>query len=426
VKKILAAALAVVLGAAAAALPARQKAADPLEHLARLYEDSRYFELRDALALIKDNHSIDTEFFQGAVDQVFNRLDSAVSRLRSYLRATEKSPTRMLSKEAWVLLADAFRRLGRYREAAEARREILDRFGPILDDEERANCENQVELWSALAGIPPLKVEIEKDTTIRMTKRHFPVRVGNRIFFVGHDTGSNLSILYKSVADELSIAIYGPAIKIQTGTGKWIDGRTGVVPEMKLDSIVVRNVVFLVLPDEFFPSAKARFGVDRRGLLGAPVLEAFKEIIETKDGNLIIPARPRPRPVENMCFSGFMPVVEVRHRGARLSLCLDTGSSATFLYPPFFRRYKGEIRARSRLRESTMGGVGSSRIVAVHVLDEFAFRAGGKDVSLRKVMVQTQETHTDSRYFYGTLGIDILSQCARMTFNFESMSFILE
>ena len=147
----------------------------------------------------------------------------------------------MMAKEAWVLLADAFRRAGRYREAGEARREILDRFGPVLSQEERTNCENQIGLWSALADIPPQEVEVGEGTTIRMTNRQFPVRVKNRTFFVGYDTGANLSVLYKSIADELGVAIYGPAIKIQSGTGQWIDGRTGVVPEMRLGSIIIRN-----------------------------------------------------------------------------------------------------------------------------------------------------------------------------------------
>lgn len=425
-RKALPAALILVLTAAASAGLGQRKGADPLEGLVRLYKDSRYFELRDAVAQMEDPTSLEMEFFRGAVDEVFNRLDSAVSRLRSYLRSAEKGPARMMNKEAWVLLADAYRRSGRYREAGEARQEILDRFGPVLRQEEKTNCENQVGLWSALADIPPQEVEVGEDTKIRMTNRQFPVRVKDRSFFVGYDTGANLSVLYKSIADELGVAIYGPAIKIQSGTGQWIDGRTGVVPEMRLGSIIIRNAVFLVLPDELFPSAAARFGVDRRGLLGAPILEGFKEFTETKSGHLIIPASPRPRSDQNMCFSGFMPVVQVLFRGARLSLSLDTGSSATHLYPPFFRRYRGEIASRSPLRKSTMGSVGSSVTVPIHVLDEFGFQAGGKALSLRKIAVHTEVTHTDTRYLHGSLGLDILTQCSRMTLNFESMSFILE
>ena len=54
-----------------------------LQRLARLYEDSRYFELRDALALLRDDPAPDLEFFRATVDQVFNRLEPAISRLRT-------------------------------------------------------------------------------------------------------------------------------------------------------------------------------------------------------------------------------------------------------------------------------------------------------------------------------------------------------
>jgi hypothetical protein len=424
VKKFPAAAAVFALLGALAGASVRPKT--DLERLARLYEDSRYFELRDALAPLKDDPSPDLEFFRGAVDQVFNRLGPAVSCLQRFLAAAENGPARMLTKEAWALLGDAYRRLGRYRQAAAAFRTVLDRFGPVLDDDERANFEDQATLWASLAGVPPQSVEIAEDTAIRMTRRHIPVRVGRRQFLVGYDTGANLSVLYESMAGELGIPLHGPAIKVQTGTGRWVEGRAGVLPELRLGSILIRHMVVLVLPDRLFPPAKDRSGVDRRGLLGAPVLEAFGEFTETADGEFLVPARPHPRPTENMCFSGFMPVVEAVHRGNRIRLCLDTGATTTVLYLPFYNRHRGEINARSRPRETTVGGVGASRTVTVRILDEFDFRAGGKDLALRRVMVQTEETHLDTRYFHGTLGVDLLSHCSRMTLNFVSMSFVLE
>ncbi|MEN6311193.1 MAG: retropepsin-like aspartic protease, partial [Acidobacteriota bacterium] len=328
-KRALVVALALSFSAAAPAVADRQTAANPMDRLARLYEDHRHFELRDALARIKNWPSIDREFFRGAVDQAFNRLDPAVLRLRNYLQATEDRPGRMLAKEAWALLADAFCRLGRYREGAEAWRRILDRFGDALDDDERAGCESQFALWSALSGVAPQSVDVEADTTIRMKNRQFPVSVGDRVFYVGYDTGASLSVLYESAANELGVRIYGPPVRIQTGTGAWIEGRIAVVPEMRLGAIVIRNAVFFVLQDKLFARASARSGADRRGLLGMPVLAAFKEFTETRQGELIIPSHPAPRPRQNMCISGFLPVVEALRRGTRLSFCLDTGSAAT-------------------------------------------------------------------------------------------------
>jgi hypothetical protein len=423
-KKILAIAL-VCAGLSPPAAPSGRPAVD-LKRLARLYEEGSYFDLRDALAAFGEVGPPDLEFFRGAVDQIFNRLDIAATRLRRYLAATERDPNPRLAKEAWILLADAHRRRGLYREAAEAFRKILGRFGPLIDGEEKAGYANQAELWASLADVPPPDVEIRDDAAIKMSGRRLPVRVGAVEFFADYDTGSNMSVLYESLATELDVPRYGPDVRIQTSTGLWIRGRAGVLPELRLGPIVIRNVLVLVLPDRFFPPASSRAGGAVRGLLGAPVLEALGEFTETAAGEFLVPARPGRRSEENMCFSGYMPVVEAVHRGKRIRLCLDTGATATVLYLPFYRRHRGEINARSRERPTTVGGVGTTRRILVRLLDEFDFRAGGKDLALKKVIVQTEGTHTDTRYFHGVLGTDLLALCSRMTLNFRSMSFVLE
>lgn len=425
-KEVLAVFLSAVLAAVALAVPVPHNADNPLAHLVRLYENLRFFELREAVAGMADNRAVAMEFFRGAVAVAFNRLEPAVEALRDYLEAAADLTPRSLTRESLTLLAEAYSRQGRYGDAARAHRLILERFSAGLDRAHKAHFEDQYNLWSALAGTPPQTIELGNGATIRMTNRYFPARIGDREYLVGTDTGSNVSVIYESLANEQSIPLVGRDIKVQTVTGKTIIGRAGVVREIRIGPIVVRNVVVLVLPDSFFRSSSPRTGVERRALLGMPVLAALGELTETRAGDLIIPARPAHRSAGNMCFFGSMPVVEVLHRGTRLSLCLDTGSPTTYLYPPFFRRYRGEIQARSRPRVSLLHGVGNERSVEIRILDRFAFETDGRSVAMDKVPVQTVVTHADSRRFFGTLGTDVLRKCRRMTVNFESMSFILE
>lgn len=412
---------------AQASLGRPQGADSPYSHLERLYKDHRYFELRDAVQSTKDGPLPELEFYKGAVDDVFNRPESAVAQLRKYLEAGQSAGgDRPLAKEAWVLLADAHVRLGQYRKAAEAQRVILERFGTGLDAGEKTNHESQSILWSALADVPPQTVEVPGALDIAMENRHFPVRIGDRVFYFAYDTGASLSVLYQSAVDELGFALLAQGAKIQSGTGKWVDSRLTVVPELRLGQAVIRNAAFLVLPDDFFRVWQVRPGIVRQGLIGAPILTALKEITETGDGHLIVPVSPRPRPVENMCFYGTKPITEVVHRGGRLQFFVDTGSQRTFLYPPFFRRFQKEIELRSKPVPVKMGGVGSERTVVMHILDEFAFQAGGRDLAINKVNVHTEVTHSITNIFDGTLGRDVLTQCSRMTLNFKSMSFVLE
>jgi hypothetical protein len=418
--------LIILLAALAASATGRSGSDHPVSRLLTLYAGGRYFELRDTLAGMTGNPFPEIEFFRAAADNAFNRLDSAVRRIGDYLAGESPDSPRPLAKEAWILLADTYRRSGRYRESAEAQRTILDRFGNELSLSEKATRENQYNVWTVLSDVPAQSVEFAGDSVIRMESRHLPVRVADRIFYAAADTGCNLSVLYESLAVELGLNILEPGIAIQSGTGKWIDGRMAVLPEMRLGEVLIRNAVFLVLPDEFFPIHPVRPGFVRRALLGAPILVALKEVTETRDGFWIIPDAPPPRAEQNMCLFGFLPLVEVAHRGERMPFCLDTGSTATFLHPPYFQRYRAEIRARSRLRKTTMGGVGDERTVKIHFLDVFDFRAGGRSLSFKKVTVHTQVTHSSTGEFFGTLGRDLFNQCSRMTLNFVSMSFILE
>ncbi|MCK7525650.1 MAG: retropepsin-like domain-containing protein [Ignavibacteriales bacterium] len=77
-------------------------------------------------------------------------------------------------------------------------------------------------------------------------------------------------MLYESMAGELGVPLHGPAIKVLTGAGRWVEGRAGVLPEMRLGSILIRHMVVLVLPDRLFPPAKDRSGVDRREFWARP------------------------------------------------------------------------------------------------------------------------------------------------------------
>jgi hypothetical protein len=425
-KKIFIAALSLFFAAGGPPVSGRQENADPIEGLLRLYQAHRYFELHEALAGMKERDRPGMAFFRAVDASTGNKPDEAIAGFLAYLQGEPDDSPRPLAREALSNLADSYRRSGQYRKAGEAYRLALERFGGELEASERTNYESQAALWSSVADVSPQEVRILKDSDIPMEKRSFPIRVKDADVFVWYDTGASLSVLYESAARDLGCVLRGSGMKIQSGNGRWIESQLTVVPEIRLGNAVVRNAVFLVLPDSFFPVRQIRPGIERRGLIGAPILFALREFAETKDGRLLIPAAPRPRSFQNMRLFGFRPLVEVLHRKDRLSLCLDTGSAQTFLYPPFFRRYRKDIESRSKLREVTIGSVGGGRKVAAHVLDEFAFLVGGLDVHLSKITVHTEDTHTDSALFDGVLGLDVLARCSRMIFNFESMSFVLE
>jgi len=420
-KRIFIAALSLFFAAGGPPVSGRQENADPVEGLLRLYKGHRYFELHETLGGLKNPDGAELAFFRAVDASTGNRLGEAIDGFMAYLRGKPTDPSKRLAKEAWSSLADSYRRAGQYREAGETYRLLLERFGGDLEASERTNYESQSVLWSALADVSPQEVRILKESDIPMEKRSFPVRIGNKDIFVWHDTGSTLSVLYESAAKDLGCPLRSSGMKIQSAGGQWIESRVTVVPELRLGNAVVRNALFLVLPDSFFPVRSVRPGVERRGLIGAPILIALKEFIETKDGRLLIPAAPRPRSsfAEALRASDVSLIAEVKRaspsRGP-IRPGLEVG--------PLVRAYEAAgARAVSVLTEEDhfLGGPDDLRAAAAvtqlpllrkdFIVDEYQIheaRAWGADaVLLIAALLSDEELHRFARLAV-ELGLDVL------------------
>jgi hypothetical protein len=95
--------------------------------------------------------SPEMEFYRGAVDDFFNRLDSAVAHLWNYLEGGAASGFDLpLAQEAYTLLRDAYGRAGQYRKTAEIRRLVLERYRTGVDAGKETNRSSQSAIWSAL------------------------------------------------------------------------------------------------------------------------------------------------------------------------------------------------------------------------------------------------------------------------------------
>ncbi|HYA48120.1 MAG TPA: hypothetical protein VEG35_00355, partial [Burkholderiales bacterium] len=69
---------ALVAAAPAAGPSSRERSFDDLD---RLYREGRFFELRDAVAGRSGIASPSLDFYRGAVDLAFNRVESGIARL---------------------------------------------------------------------------------------------------------------------------------------------------------------------------------------------------------------------------------------------------------------------------------------------------------------------------------------------------------
>ena len=396
-----------------------------LEELQTAYEKKHYFDLRDALRQYDDLSSIMLSYYRGVADNKFNRLESSIEHLRTFIRHTEEHTDLDRIIDCWEILGDDYTKAFRYKEAAEAYRTILDRFGDRLDADKRADMENYVRIFDALSDIPPQTAVIEADTRIELLDGgYIPLRINGQEARLGLDTGANISFIMRSLAEKIDIQIIDADVDIHNVAGQIILADLGVAAEMEIGHAVLRDVIFLVFDDKdlYFEQADLQI----IGAIGFPAVSSLKEITFHRMDALTIPSVPCAATHLNLCLDDLTPVIAGLYRGRRHAFCLDTGASRSVLYLPFFRAYEMKLKAQYPLGSNRQQGLGGFRDIPAYIMKDVVLSFAGEDAIFHELPVLTDVTTDDSHYFFGNIGRDLLHQFDTMTLSFESMSVVFE
>ncbi len=176
---------------------------------------------------------------------------------------------------------------------------------------------------------------------------------------------------------------------------------------------------FLVLPDNQPPFNEQSPG--SRGLLGIPVLLAFERFAWGTDKKFEIgpESSKQSAPHADLCFDGNHPVVQVQYGNRTLSFTLDTGATNTDLYPPFAAAFPELISSAVKTDTYKMEGVGGAKYMEAATLESLKFSIGGFPLTLKPAGILLKPTTDSSKFFAGNLGIDLLQQARKTTFDFK-------
>ncbi len=154
------------------------------------------------------------------------------------------------------------------------------------------------------------------------------------------DSGAVLSIISERLAASLPVKRLGPFEGTFFGLlGEPIQVHFGLLEQLELGEIVIRNVPVAIMPD-----AKMRFLISKSEqreyridfLLGSNLLKEFRIELDFGSHHVtfhkLTAADRRPDPEQNLFFHGFRPHVRgaINRRGWFIFI-LDTGSEITFL-----------------------------------------------------------------------------------------------
>jgi len=379
--------------------------------LKALYDSRRWFELRDSVA--KGGASL---FYQGAVACAFNDLHRCEKKLGAVIKSHPKSDDAF---QAHDVLANVYLRQGKYREALAQ----VDALLAVRPGDSDALGDRP--LLAALGEFPDQEVARRRSTTLQL-QDGLPVSIHGLKATYWFDTGAELSILSESEAKRFGLRVQAVPTKMGVSTGAMIDFQLAVADEVSIGSFRLRDVAFLVFPDDQPPFNEGTPG--SRGLVGLPVLLAFQRFAWRADRKFEIVSKSLSRSLAHadLCFDGKTPVTQIQYENRSLAFTLDTGATNTDLNPPFAAAFPELIRTAAKTDSYKMEGVGSIKYLDAAILPSVHFSIGGFPVVLTHGDVLLTQGVAGKKFFYGNLGNDLLHQAPKTTFDFKAMTLTLQ
>jgi clan AA aspartic protease (TIGR02281 family) len=305
----------------------------------------------------------------------------------------------VISKSVRLLLMQDERALFHYQAA-------LSALGPLLADPE-PQLANRVRLLRALADVPSEMVR--RHTPIYLSSPVIAGTIGARQIRFLVDTGASFSVLSRSTAKEAGLHVRPVQYEIKTALGQRIaaDVTTG---DLAVAGAIIRNVVFLILPDGAIPP-----GLPYSGVIGLPALRVLGPF------NISGLASGRMQNRAPLILVDGSLGLEINLRDTRMQCALDTGSNRSWFASPAGANIPGLSNGREvRTIESAAGS--DRKIRARETSLEFSI--AGRHALLHRALIMAPP-QLDGSSPVCVLGADAVAALAPLTLDFDRMQIVL-
>jgi len=393
--------------------------------LRSLLDQHDYFKLETQVKQYRDSLDDDKRlYFQAYLDNAFNHnLDCIAdvdSLLKNYVADFPDSIKVQLSR----LQSDSYFKTYQYAKAAQTDSGILKHYAKGLSKDVIDDIKNDILSRGALKNIAPQQTIIKTNTTIPWTRDklgliEIPVTC-NAVAYSGiFDTRANISTITKTYAAKLGLHILPVTYNEGSGaTGIQFKTGMGIADELTIGGIVIKNVVFQVMPDSILYIAQIKYQLNM--IIGFPVIEQMKEVDIYKDGRMVIPQTPVQNNLHNFALDGLNPVIALKAGNDTLAFNFDSGASSSVFYAAYFNRYKATVLKNGITKTVGFGGAGGSQKKAVYILPKVKLTVGDKMVTVDSVSVLTSKITPDEK-LYGNIGQDFTNRFNEVIYNFKYM-----
>ena len=389
-------------------------------HADSLIKDKDFFTARD---YVQKNKSAFTDFhslvLQAYISTVFNRPAVSNQKIGELFSDFSAQLEDSLKLDLLSMRQSNHARLYEYANADAVMKQILKDYAGLMPEDEVKDYRNTAVIWKALAGQPKQEITIGATTVLKMPRdkaglTNLEVRQGELAVDFIFDTGANISTVTETTAAKLNMKMLDGKVEVGTITGAKIQSGLAICPEFFIGDIRIRNAVFLVFPDSAL--AFPQIGYQINGIIGFPVIEAFREIQITKNDEFIIPQKETAYHNQNMALDFLNPVININGE----HYTFDTGATGTSLYKKYFLKHKDVVISNYQETGLQFGGAGGMLTKKGYNI-AFTTVIEGKRLTIKQVQLFTENIGDSESHFYGNIGQDVIEQFQKMTINFDNM-----
>jgi predicted aspartyl protease len=383
-----------------------------------------FFVFRDKVKYYTNSENLWQEIFLQAIENnIFGKFNGSNDKIKFLLENYLFLLPDSILTDIYEIKASNHINLFEYKDAYETALLLNSNYSDYLGTEEKEKAENELIIWNALQNVPPQKITKNGNIKLSLNKDYaglwnIPVKIKNNNYDFIFDTGANFCVIIESLARKLGFEIIENAkFKVGTATDKKVESKIGISSPIKFGDVIAENVIFIIIPDN-----ELNFGVYKiDGIIGNPILRAFGEVVINNGNELLIPEQAENSDLKNLAFDGFTPVIQMVHNYDSLNFIFDSGGQTTYLYRPYFLKYKNEIVSKYKFVKIKIGGAGGSKKVNGYLIDKIILKSGNAYSNLEDVNLITDIIWEKEDFFYGNLGQDYFRQFSKIIINYTDM-----
>jgi hypothetical protein len=399
--------------------------------LQNLLADHQYFRVADELDQLPPEQA---QLYRGVLANRRNDAKKSIELLEPLVEKVTASGDAAHEKLLRKALAEDYLREGDLAKAAKAYQTLEARLESKLSSDEQDEIEMPLKMLPLAVSNPPMTVEACDPFVMQVSKNplgltDIPVFVDAMPHSWMLDPTLPFNLISRSLAHEVGLKVSDEAVTIHTLTGKPIRVHVTVVPRFTIGGrLTLRNMTTFVFDDSdyFFPQTKYQV----QGVLGYSALQALGSLTITSDATVEV--RPSKGggadPAGELrgahfFLDGDQIILALGPVGNERMFAVDAGGQQSYFTSRYYDEHAGDF-AGKKMELYSVPGAESQRPQPVYVAETAPLDVGGTVVHAHYIQVLTQPAGNAALDdVYGVLGVDVLDQFRRYTFNYRTMRF---